>query len=61
MTTRAARAMSRARWRNPRHYPVTCAVCGIVREMLSPRARYCSNRCRQRAKYRRMRLTATQP
>ena len=55
MTTRAARALSRARWRNPRRYPMTCAVCGTVREMLSPLAKYCGNKCRQRAKYRRKR------
>jgi hypothetical protein len=31
----------------------TCVVCGAEREAY-PQMRYCSNRCRQRAKYLRM-------
>jgi predicted nucleic acid-binding Zn ribbon protein len=37
-----------------RHVAHTCAVCGKAFSGLS-RARYCSNRCRQAAKYARQR------
>ena len=32
---------------------VTCAHCGAVFTAKDPRATYCSNRCRQAAKYQR--------
>ena len=36
-------------WRN-----VRCAVCGKVYQAQDTRATYCSNRCRQAAKYARL-------
>jgi len=33
---------------------VTCQVCGKVFTARDRRAKYCSNRCQQAAKYRRM-------
>jgi len=36
---------------------VTCQVCGKVFTAKDRRAKYCSNRCQQAAKYRRMKST----
>ena len=33
---------------------VTCAHCGAVFTAKDPRAKFCSNRCRQAAKYQRL-------
>jgi len=38
-------------------YTIACAVCGAKREASDARAKYCSNRCKQAAKYRRMKKT----
>ena len=35
---------------------VSCAHCGAVFTAKDPRATYCSNRCRQAAKYQRKKL-----
>ena len=46
------RATMRAVAGQRKHGPRTCLICGAIVEGIATR-RYCSNACRQRAKYRR--------
>lgn len=54
--TAAAKLLVAARRQEPR----TCQICGAVR-VASPRMVYCSNACRQRAKYQRHRAKQQEP
>jgi predicted nucleic acid-binding Zn ribbon protein len=41
-----------------KRYAIVCAVCGAKHETSDARAKYCSNRCKQAAKYQRKKAEA---